>query len=267
MKITEALLLAIDTETTGPEPQNDRIVELGAAYVRAGRPDGAPLRALVDPGLYIPASATHVHGIRNEDVAGAPTWPVVAEQFRAHLFGGAIPCGYNVLGFDAPLIDAENRRHGIPWTMPRLLDPYVWTSWHHRGERNRKLGTMCERYGIHLPDDRAHSADADALASGLLLVAMVRAGVVPDDVEGAFAMQDELQATLDAEMARWGRYLYPDRQDGQLRLGLGKHAGVPLEEADPDYLKWLLGRPDLPEEARSAVMQVLGQTEQMGLGL
>jgi DNA polymerase III epsilon subunit-like protein len=265
MKITEALLFALDTETTGPDPANDRVVELGASYLLAGRPHGAPLRQLVDPGQYIPAGATQVHGIRNEDVAGAPTWPAVAAQFRPHVTSGAIPCGYNILGFDRPLIDAENRRHDLGWSMPPVLDAYVWASWHHRGERTRKLGPMCAFYGIVLPEDRAHSADADALAVGMLLVAMARAGVVPDDVEAAFADQARLLALLDDENRRFGRFLYLDREDGRFRVGLGKHAGTPLDECDAEYLRWMLGRPDVPEEARSVIMRALGQVEQMGL--
>lgn len=265
MKITEALLLAVDTETTGPKPTEDRVVELGAAYLLAGQPHGAPLRSLVDPGMYIPAGATQVHGIKNEDVAGAPPWPEVAAQFHRHLTSGAIPCGYNILNFDVTLIHSENARHGIEWRIPNALDAFVFAAWHHRGDRSRKLGAMCEAYGIALPEDRAHSADADALASGLLVVAMVRAGLIPDDIAAAFAEQARLQAALDEEHRRFGRYLYHDRVDGQLRVGLGKHTGVLLEEADADYLRWMAGRPDMPEEARTNIARALGQVEQMGL--
>ncbi len=265
MKITEALLLAFDTETTGPDTANDRVVELGATYVLAGLPHGAPLRTLVDPGQYIPAGATAVHGIKNEDVAGAPRWPEVAPQFLPHLRSGALPCGYNLLGFDCPLIHAENRRHGIEWTIPVALDPYLFAAWHHRGDRSRKLGAMCETYAIALPEERAHSADADALAAGMLVVAMARAGVIPDDVEAALAEQQRLQAALAEENTRFGRYLYFDRADGRMRVGLGKHVGCLLEEADAEYLKWMLGRPDIPEEARGLLSRALGQVEQMGL--
>ena len=75
MKLTEALILTIDTETTGPDPKHDRIVELGGAYLQGGEQVGPMLRALVDPERYIPAGATQVHGIRNEDVEGMPKWP------------------------------------------------------------------------------------------------------------------------------------------------------------------------------------------------
>ena len=76
MKLSEALVLSFDTETTGADPRSDRIVELGGAYLQGTTRLGPPLRALVNPGIYIPAGATNVHGIRNEDVSEAPPWPV-----------------------------------------------------------------------------------------------------------------------------------------------------------------------------------------------
>ncbi|MCA9540340.1 MAG: 3'-5' exonuclease [Myxococcales bacterium] len=265
MKLTHALLFALDAETTGVDPQTDRIVELGGAYLQAGERRGPMLRTLVDPQVYIPAKASQVHGIKVEDVEGAPRWPEVAARLERHFAARPVLVGYNILGFDKPLIDAENARHGIAWRTPRALDPFLWAYWHDRGERTRKLGSTCERYGVELPENRAHTADADAEATGLLLIAMVQEGVMPDDVERAFAEQGLIERHLRAEMDRYGRYLYRDRADGRVKLGLGRHIGTPVEEAEIDYLKWMLGRPELPEEARAELQRVLGQVEQVSL--
>ena len=182
MKLTEALILTIDTETTGPDPKHDRVVELGGGYLQAGEQVGPRLRALVDPERYIPAGATQVHGIRNEDVEGMPKWPAVAEGFKRHLDKNPVLCGYNFLNFDGPLMNAENARCDIDWQLPRSLDPFVWVMWRHRGASSRKLVTTCEHYGVELPEDRAHTADADAFATASLLTAMTLEGIIPDDV-------------------------------------------------------------------------------------
>jgi DNA polymerase-3 subunit epsilon len=265
MKLTQALILSIDTETTGPDPQHDQIVEIGGGYLQAGEQVGPMLRALVDPERYIPAGATQVHGIRNEDVEGAPKWPEVAQRFKAHLDAEPVLCGYNILGFDAPIIDNENERNGIEWRMPRSLDPFVWIMWYDRGEVVKKLGISCERYGVELSEDRAHTADADAFATGLLLMSMVIEGIIPDDVEWAFAEQLALRERLDAEYKEYGRAIFPDRETGVFRLGMGKHCGTPVDEADEGYLKWLAGRPDLTPTTRSILKRALGEVEQIGL--
>ncbi|MGC6416720.1 MAG: exonuclease domain-containing protein [Bradymonadia bacterium] len=265
MKLTEALILSLDTETTGPDPKHDRIVEIGGGYLQAGQQVGPMLRALVDPERYIPAGATQVHGIRNEDVEDAPKWPVVAERLKKHLDADPVIVGYNILGFDAPIIDNENQRCDIDWRMPRSLDPFVWVMWYDRGVTVKKLGITCERYGVSLPEDRAHTADADAFATGLLLTSMIIEGIIPDDVEWAFAEQLALREKLAAEYAEYGRAIFPDRETGIYRLGMGKHCGVPIDEADEGYLKWLAGRPDLTDKARGILKRTLGEVEQIGL--
>ena len=58
MQLTNALILTIDTETTGTNVKEDRIVELGGVYLQSGEERGPRLRALVDPERYIPAGAT-----------------------------------------------------------------------------------------------------------------------------------------------------------------------------------------------------------------
>lgn len=265
MKLTNALILTIDTETTGTNVREDRIVELGGAYLQAGEERGPRLRALVDPERYIPAGATGVHGIRDQDVEGAPKWPEVATRFKTHLDNEPVLCGYNILFFDAPIIDAENERCEVDWRMPRSLDPFVWAFWFDRGAPSRKLGPTCERFGVHLSDEEAHTADADSYATGLLLTAMVLDGLLPDDVDGAFEEQAKLQALIAEERRVYGRAVFPDRTDGRYRLGMGKHCGTLVDEADPGYLKWLLGRPDLTEKTKEILLKATGQTEQIGL--
>ena len=265
MKLTNALVLTIDTETTGTNVKEDRIVELGGVYLQAGEERGPRLRALVDPERYIPAGATGVHGIRDQDVEGAPKWPEVAARFKQHLDAEPVLCGYNILFFDAPLIDAENERCQIEWRMPRCLDPFIWSYWYDRGSPSKKLGATCERFGVTLSDEEAHTADADSYATGLLLTAMVVDGLLPNDVEAAFAEQERLQQLIDEERHMYGRAIFPDRVDGRYRLGMGKHCGTLIEEADPSYLKWVLGRPDLTEKTKAILLKATGQTEQIGL--
>ena len=159
MKLSEALVLSIDTETTGPDPTSDRVVELGGAYLRGTERLGPGLRALVNPGIYIPAGATNVHGIRNEDIEKAEPWPGVAARLKAHLDQlQPVLTGYNLLGFDAPLINAENRRNGLGWELPPALDTFVFAWYGHRELRSRKLSAICELYGVPLPADQAHTA-------------------------------------------------------------------------------------------------------------
>ena len=93
-----------------------------------------------------------------------------------------------------------------------------------------------------------------------VLLAMVIEGLIPDDVEYAFAEQQAIQKRIDAEFEQG--VCFPDRNTG---LPPGAFTGTPVDEADEGYLKWLLGRPDIKPKAKSILMKALGQVEQIGL--
>lgn len=118
----EQALVFLDLETTGLDPARDRIVELAVARVET---DGrvTELTSLVDPGVQIPRPSARVHGIRDEDVRGAPTFPELAGRL-ARLLRGADAAGYNVERFDLPLLRAELRRAGLSedWADCRVVD-------------------------------------------------------------------------------------------------------------------------------------------------
>ena len=252
----DATVFVFDTETTGTNVNKDRIVELGAAYFVGGEP-GNTHRMRINPGQPIPAEATRIHGISDDDVRDKPTFEVIAERFVDHLTGKIcgdeqlVLVGYNGAGFDAPIVNKELERaeqsHRIEPS--RVLDVLVFVRWHHRGKRGRKLTDMCSFYDVALVD--AHSALADAYSTGQLLFKMIEAERIPDTVEAAYEEQARLSTLIDAEWAQWSYWLFRDRESEQLTIGAGKYCGQLLENVDTDYLRYLLQTiPDLPEAVR-----------------
>lgn len=74
-------LVVVHIETTGREPDESRIVEIGAIRVEA---DGSSttFEALVDPGAPLPESTRELTLLTDADVAGRPAWNEVGAQFR-----------------------------------------------------------------------------------------------------------------------------------------------------------------------------------------
>lgn len=244
MKVTEAQILVFDTETTGIDTAKDRIVEFGAIGVR-GRVIGELAHNYVHPGMPIPKEAADIHGVTDEKVANEPPFSHIAGLVTALMERADVLCGYNAANYDAPLINAEFERHGFPFRIDprRVLDPVIFVRWHLRATRERKLGAMCADFGVVL--DNAHTAVADSTATGELLLKMVAAGYIPDDVEQALAEQARYTAVQESEFRRWSYWLYTDRKDGKtLRLGAGKYIGTPLARVDAGFLNWLLGKAD-----------------------
>lgn len=242
--ITARQLRVFDLETTGVDVATDRVVQFGTATFH----NGALLRAedvLLNPCTPIPVEASTVHGIYDRDIEDAPTFGLVGDTV-AHTLSqadDAILCGYNALRFDVPLLNAEFERHCYEFRIDsaRVLDPFVWLSYHHRDWPSRRLALVAERFSVPLTD--AHRASADAEATGRVLYRLIEAGLIPDDVEEALAVQQRLLDALQQEQAVYGRFLYIDRDHHTLlRIGFGKHAGRLLRDVPKSYLSWMLQR-------------------------
>ena len=63
--------VALDLETTGLSPKNDRILEIGAVKIEEGRETGR-IATLIDPQMKIPERITALTGISQKMVKGMP---------------------------------------------------------------------------------------------------------------------------------------------------------------------------------------------------
>ncbi len=202
----ELPIVSIDTETTGRDPDVDRVVEVACVIFRGG----AVVEArswLVNPGRPIPEAAFQVHGISDDAVAGAPAFAAVAAEIVA-CCGDAIPLAYNA-EFDrrflhaefarsgGDLADAAMARSGVDW-----LDPLVWARELQASERSRSLGDVCARLGIAL--EQAHRATSDAEAALHVLLAFARDSRVPERY-GAFLQEQRRLARVQDERSRFWR--------------------------------------------------------------
>ena len=174
----ERPLAAFDLETTGTDPEEDRIVTASVALVGANTETEAH-DWLVDPGIEIPQGATDVHKITTEmaRAEGRPSPEAVGEitQLLASYLNEGFPIVAFNARYDLTMLDRESRRHGLeplvemvggpsgllvidPLVLDKQQDPY------RRGKR--KLTDLCSFYGVELTE--AHAASADALAAARL---------------------------------------------------------------------------------------------------
>lgn len=261
-KLTERLITVFDVETTGLDTQTSRVVQFGHADFR----NGALLRlhdATINPCTSIPTAASEIHKIYDSDVVDAPTFGMASKGI-AEILGGTderaapILCAYNGTRYDVPLLNAEFERHcvSIRIDAARVLDPLVWLKFHRRHWSSRSLAAASEHFRYPLSD--AHRASADAEATGTILCRMIEQGMVPDDVNEAFATQRDMVAVLEHEDQLYGRFLYIDRHDNTtLRMGFGKHVGAAIMNVPRSYLRWVLTLSDLPSFAVSELRSFL----------
>lgn len=158
----------LDTETTGLD-KTDEIIEISIID------DGGQVlfESLVKPSRPIPPDATRIHGIRDEDVQSARTWPAIWPQVRGVLFNRLIVI-YNE-SFDLRLMQQSHRLYNLPWkdrlNTFDLLKLYAefrgdWDNY-RRSFRYHSLADAGRHCHISLPN--AHRSTADTLLTRAIL--------------------------------------------------------------------------------------------------
>ena len=242
-------IVCFDLETTGVDPGTDRIVEISILRVE---PDGSRVTRTrrINPGRPIPEGATAVHGIRDEDVADAPSFRQIAKGL-AETLEGADLAGFNVARFDIPLLDREFRDSGFDLGLDKRRIVDAMTIFHRMEPRDLSAAT---RFYLGREHSGAHEAEADVAASFEILEAQLeRYDDLPQTVD---ALDAWLRRIPENAADQSGKFVH---EDGRVVFNFGKHKGKLLAEvaaSAPDYLQWILGS-DFPDDAKRFVREAL----------
>ncbi len=170
--------LALDCETTGVDPLNDRIVSVAAVEVHRDGSTADAWHTIVDPGVEVPDIPAGMHGITTERARAEGVQPIeaiteVAARVNAHhdRHGGQAAVVMFNAPFDWTLLATEAQRVGVefpifapvldPLLIDKLLDEY------RKG--SRKLVAVASHYEVPLSDEDAHGALPDAEAAGRVM--------------------------------------------------------------------------------------------------
>lgn len=123
-------IVFFDLETTGLNLTHDRIVEVSIIKVM---PNGEEIRRTrrINPEMPIPAEATALHHISDDDVKDAPVFRQVAKDL-ARLFEGCDIAGFNSNRFDIPMLDQEFQRADVDFDFSRARFIDVQTIFHKK---------------------------------------------------------------------------------------------------------------------------------------
>ena len=211
------LFAVLDVETTGLDPQVDRVVEVGVAFT-SDVPDSAG-SWLVNPLCPISPEASAVHHLIDEDVKDAPQLAVVMEPLLHDIeTRKAVPVAHRAQ-FDSAFLPSVPG----PWLCTqRMAQRYLPDLPHH--------GNQFLRYALKLEVSRdvpAHRAKGDAIVTAALLRYLL-AGPAKADYEGL---------PLSAFIAKQAEPILLKT------VGFGKHKGLPWADVPAGYLRWLLANP------------------------
>lgn len=240
-------IVFFDLETTGVDTTRDRIVEISLVKVM---PNGEQIvkTRRINPEIPIPAEATAVHHITDEDVKGEPTFRQVAKSLAQFLEGCDFG-GFNSNRFDLPVLVEEFLRAGVDVDFKKRRFVDVQNIFHKMEQR-----TLVAAYKFYCQKDltEAHSAEADTLATYEVLKAQLeRYPDLKNDVE-ALAEFSSRGETADYA----GRIGYNEK--GEEIFLFGKYKGRTVEEIfrlEPSYYAWMMNG-DFPLYTKRVITEI-----------
>ena len=176
--------IIFDTETTGLDSREDRVIEIGGIELDNRFPTGRTFHVYINPqGRAIHPDALAIHGISEASLVGKPTFPDIAEEFLAFIDGAQL-VAHNA-GFDIGFLNAEFARVGAPPIGPdRVIDTLALARRKHPMGPN-SLDALCRRYGVDNSRRAKHGAllDSELLAEVYIeLIGGKQAALVLDTV-------------------------------------------------------------------------------------
>jgi DNA polymerase-3 subunit epsilon len=225
-------VIIFDLETTGLSLVNDRIVEMSVIKVHPDGSEEIKTRRL-NPGIPIPAEATAIHKITNEDVKDCPIFGNIAKSLASYIEGCDL-VGYNLLKFDIPLLAEEFLRAGlnVDFREVKIID--VQNIFHKMEQR-----TLVAAYKFYCNKslDCAHTAEADTKATYEILQSQL--DVYPE-------LQNDVKF-LSEFSVNTQNFDYANRigadKDNEPIFNFGKYKGRRVKEIfqiEPGYYSWIM---------------------------
>lgn len=237
-----------DTETTGVDLENDRIVSISITIMSRDLRSKLDSRyVLINPTIPIPKEASDIHGITDELVKDKPVFAQYARGM-AQFLAGCDLAGFHILGFDVPLLGEEFERCGISWPEPGTIFLDACRIYHEKEKRDL---TAAVKFYLGREIEGAHTADGDV-----------------ESTIDVFRRQLEFYPDLTGmTMEQVADFCMPEKfvdlagkivlnEQGVPVFSFGKNKGDAVKES-LSYATWML-KGNFPINTKKAIHKILG---------
>ena len=163
-------ILVMDTETTGLDVAQDRVISIGALRLVGGRMYRATsFDRLINPGTAIPPRSTAIHGITDEMVANAPPFAEVYGAL-APVLAGTVVVGHQI-AFDLAMLRAECARTNCQWSEPTCLDTLLLVVALMPELASASLDAVADELGVSIHG--RHTALGDSLVTAEVFASLL----------------------------------------------------------------------------------------------
>jgi len=241
MKIT-----FFDTETTGTDVAKDRIIQISLIKTQGISKIIEKKKMLFNNcGVNIHQKAFEAHGISEESIKDLAPFSSYSKGIYEFISDTDYIAGYNIKGFDIPILHEEFSRSGINWTPKPSID--CCNIFKNKEKRNLEAALMFYCGKIL---EGAHDAENDVIAT-------------IDVLEGQMFMYDLTEDQLVDE-SKWDdedkRLDYAGKiilnNDNVAVWNFGKNKDKPIIN-DINYCQWVLGG-DFTSNTKNIVRCLIG---------
>ncbi len=155
----------IDLETTGGNPETEKIIEIGMVRVE-NRKVTEERSFLINPDKEIPDFVQKLTGIKKADVEHSPRIEEVIDEITQFI-GTSILVAHNT-SFDIPFLNGVLKKLKKPSLENKVICTNIMTKYMIPDIMSSNLNYMSQIFGI--PHSQAHRAIEDARATGRLLL-------------------------------------------------------------------------------------------------
>ncbi|ADO77108.1 PolC-type DNA polymerase III [Halanaerobium praevalens] len=162
--LAETEFIVFDLETTGLNPSQHEIIEIGAVKYQGGKKI-AEFESFINPGVRIPAKITEITGINDRMVKNAPGLEKVINDF-IEFAGTGVLVAHNA-DFDYGFIRTALEKLEIEKDDYTVLDTLGLSRAVVKDSKNHKLNTLAKYFGVDLENHHRALDDANATAEVL----------------------------------------------------------------------------------------------------
>ena len=213
----------------------------------------------LNPTIPIPLESSLIHGIYEDDIKEEPTFKQVAKSLVQFLEGCDL-AGFNVLGFDVPMLVEEFLRANVEFDVEHRKIVDAQKIFHLMEKRNL---TAAYKYYCQKDLKNAHSALADTKATYDVLLAQIERY----ENQEVFDNLGKPLATITNDMSVLHGLTTSDRvdfagriimKDGIEVFNFGKHRGKVVTEIlskEPSFYDWMM-KGDFPLDTKRKLTQI-----------
>jgi len=229
----------IDTETTGLNDQEERIIDICVIKILPSGEEET-LHSLINPTIPIPVESTKIHGIVDADVQGKPTFKEFAQKILDFIENCDL-CGFSTK-FDLSFLESECKRAGVTYSKEGRCILDVQHIYYKTDPRD--LGAAHLKY-CGTPLENAHRAQSDVRATINVLEAQLNQHKeLPRNVSGIHEFCNPKNPLwVDDE----GKFIW---SKGEATMNIGKYQGKTFEwvvQNDLSYFTWMIDADFSPE--------------------